>query len=170
MSPVVGPPGWQRPAKGTRIALGSNPAVSAEAVGVVFSESDARPVVVDEIDAAMGEIVQATTRRLAGDEFSAQAQRRAGAPPPSQRMLQALRDQQAQKPATAEAINLESLSNEELRKLDDAVTERMSAKGLYAYDAGFDEDDDVADYAQIEDDSSEYIEQYTQQGAIEGAL
>jgi hypothetical protein len=167
--PVVYPDGSRRQ-PGQKIPLGSTPPIAREGIEAVFSAADARPVVVDEIDAASDGTIEASTRRLAGDEFSANAQRRAGAPPPSQRMLQALREQQAaQQPATAEAINLENLSNEELRRLDDAVTERMSAKGLYGFQFDDSEDDEGGDFDQIEPDTYDVgdAEQY---GSIPGSI
>jgi hypothetical protein len=171
MSPVVGPPGWQRPAKGTRIALGSRPDASA-AVGVLFTQSDLAPKIVDELDPFIANAVPAASQILSGGGLSAADRIRKGQGPPSEEMV--AQRQAAQQPATnrADSIDLDSLSKEELKRLDERVTELGSQKGIYAYDAFDDEEDaDVGDYENVPDESTDYAADYMQNsGAIEGAL
>jgi hypothetical protein len=168
MSPVVGPPGWKRPEPGKKIALGAHALVTQEAVDVVIAPAAGeRPQDMDAIDAVMPGAFEAASNILAGGGLSAMGRRQAGEGSPIKQIL--ARQPVQQQPTEAAAFNLDGLSNRQLRKLQDDLAEKMIEKDAYSY-GDDDAEDDVDDFAQVEDESADYAAEYTQQGVIEGAL
>jgi hypothetical protein len=152
MSPVIGPPGWVRPEPGTKIPLGSAPALDGEALAAVYSPAAGEIRVADELEGYMAGAVKAASERLKPSE-TGMVQRQSGQLPPSQRLQQ----EQAAAPAP-DAAELQRLLDADLstadpkllRQLDDKIGQVRASRNLYSEKELYGDPNDDADVDEFE--------------------